>query len=144
MSAADIGVLVADKQESTAKPTTNRYDVFHEIKKVCSDNVRGGRFCASDIKSNGSAVASHSLPKELGLHIDGIGEISLPISGNNSETIKSNSWELDDEKTYQIESDKVQIQNPEWETELDNLVRTVAYKLGVNPTDLSADLDVLL
>ena len=159
MSTADIGVLVADKQESTAPPTTtNRYDVFHEIKKLCSDNVRGGRFCASDIISNGSAVASHSrscasnvshsLPnKQLGLHISGIGEISLPISSRQGKVIKSNSWEIKNDsykKVFQVEPEDITIQNPKWEAALNSLVDRVAYKLGVSPMDLSAELDMLL
>ena len=138
-TAADIGVLVGDHQESTAT-TTTRFDVFQEIKNLCNDNVRGGSPCASS--------RSPSLPdKQLGLHISGIGEISLPISSRQGKAIKSTCWEIKNDsykKVFQVEPEDITIQNPKWEAALDSLVETVAYKLGVSPMALTADLDMCL
>ena len=140
MSAADIGVLVGDQQDTAATTTTNRFDVFQEIKNLCSDNVRGGSPCASNV--------SHSLPnKQIGLQIKGIGEISLPISSRQGKVIKSTCWEVKNDsykKVFQVEPEDITIQNRKWETALDSLVESVAYKLGVSPMDLSAELDMLL
>ena len=142
MSTADIGVLVGDQQDAAATTTTTtRFDVFQEIEKLkCSDDcVRGGSPCAANI--------SHSLPnKQLGLQISGIGEISLPISSRQGKAI-TNAWEIKNDsykKVFQVEPEDITIQNPKWETALDSLVETVAYKLGVSPMDLSAELDMLL
>ena len=140
MSAADIGVLVVDQQDSAATTTTRtRFDVFQEIKKLNDNCIRGGSPCASNV--------SHSLPnKRLGLQISGIGEISLPISSRQGKAI-TNAWEIKNDsykKVFQVEPEDITIQNPKWETALDSLVETVAYKLGVSPMDLSAELDMLL
>jgi len=140
MSTADVGVLIGDQQDAAATTTTTRFDVFQEIEKCSSNCVRGGSSCASNV--------SHSLPnKQLGLHISGIGEISLPISSRQGKAIKSNYWEIKNDsynKIFQVEPEDITIQNPKWETALDSLVETVAYKLGVSPMALTADLDMCL
>jgi len=140
MSAADIGVLVGDQQDAAAPTKTTRFDVFQEINKLNDNCIRGGSPCASNV--------SHSLPnKQLGLHISGIGEISLPISSRQGKAIKSTCWQIKNDsynKIFQVEPEDITIQNPKWETALDSLVETVAYKLGVSPMDLSAELDMLL
>jgi len=140
MSDADIGVLTGDQQDEAATTATTRFDVFQEIEKCNNNCIRGGSPCAANV--------SHSLPnKQLGLHISGIGEISLPISSRQGKAIKSNSWEIKNDsynKIFQVEPEDITIQNPKWEAALNSLVKTVAYKLGVSPMDLSVELDMLL
>jgi len=45
---------------------------------------------------------------------------------------------------YQVEEHSIDIQNPLWDSSLSNLIKTVAFKLGIRPDDLSAKLDMLL
>lgn len=45
---------------------------------------------------------------------------------------------------YQVEEHSIDIQNPVWDASLTKLVRTVAFKFGIRPDDLSAKLDMLL
>ena len=45
---------------------------------------------------------------------------------------------------YQVEAHSIDIQNPFWDASLSKLVKTVAFKLGIHPDDLSAKLDMLL
>lgn len=48
-------------------------------------------------------------------------------------------------KVFQIDTQQLhKFKNPNWEVALEKLVTTVAYKLGVNPCYLTAQLDMLL
>ena len=88
-----------------------------------------------------------ALPSLLGLHITDVGKISLPLSDDNKEAIKAKAQLIDDDKynnIFQIEPDKVTIKNPAYDIALQKLVKHVAYKLGVNPSNISANLEMLL
>jgi hypothetical protein len=45
---------------------------------------------------------------------------------------------------YQVEERSIAIENPVWDSSLTKLLKTVAFKLGICPDDLSAKLDMLL
>ena len=81
--------------------------------------------------------------------MNGVGDLPLPLTDYQAKTLKSNknTTKIDNgtyHKTYSINSKLIRIKNPTWEASLDKLVKTVAYKLGVNPSKLSAELHSLL
>jgi hypothetical protein len=62
--------------------------------------------------------------------------IIIPPSLDNINTVFTN--------VYQVEEHSIDIQNPIWDASLSKLVKTVAFKLGIRPADLTAKLDMLL
>ena len=106
-----------------------------------------GSCCASD-KADGTTLTP-ALPTTLGLRVTGVGDLPLPLSDWHAKTLKSNinTVEINNgsyHKAYTVDSKRVCIKNPVWKSSLEKLVQTVAYKLGVDPTKLTAELQSLL
>ena len=144
---ADIGILSANRQggDDTApsggyneEEPTCRHDVYEALH---STSYRGS--CCTADKADGTTTAP-ALPSAPGLRINGVGDVSLPINDVHAKEIKAKAWRIKDEsfhKVYQIEPQKMRIQNPTWAASIEKLVEAVAYKLGVCPSSLSAELD---
>ena len=147
-SNADIGILA---NEPRPRPN-NDGSTFHEPQIITSrtDVYESmaqttefcGNCCYADI-ADGSTT-SPALPPIIGLRISGVlGNVPLPLAGDHADKIKS---AIINEKNggkkfgsvYEIEANKIKIQNPQWGKSLGELLRTVAFKLGVNPRHLSA------
>eukprot|EP00986_Skeletonema_menzelii_P006158 scaffold2330_cov136-Skeletonema_menzelii.AAC.9 len=149
-NAADIGILAQNQSNSDDASSmseeeeifTSRFDVyecFEEGIEFC------GNCCYADI-ADGS-TASPALPPIVGLRISGVGNVPLPITDYHGNEIKKRAI-IDDEETssgvYEIEAEKIKILNPQWHESFKKLVETVAFKLGVDPSYLTAELDGLL
>ena len=81
--------------------------------------------------------------------MNGVGDLPLPLSdwhakllkqNHNTEKINNGSFH----KTYSVDSKRVRIKNPNWDASIQKLVQTCAYKLGVDPAKLTAELHSLL
>ena len=129
-----------DDPEAEEEPST-RWDIFNAL-----NNAKIlGSCCASD-KADGTTTTP-ALPALPGLKINGIGNIPLPISDGHANAIKANARKIKDKsykKVYEVDPGKVQIQNPMWKKSVDELLLTVAYKLGIDPRQLTRQLDMLL
>ena len=106
-----------------------------------------GSCCASD-RADGTTTTP-ALPTTLGLRIDRVGDLPLPLSDFHARVLKSNrnSREIKEDsyhRVHSVASKRIHIHNPAWEKARNELVRTVAFKLGVLPDHLSAKLDMLL
>jgi len=150
---ADVGILgqnndqdgaeeksdVEDKDQGPAIAT--RLDVYNALensKFIGSSSIAG--------KADGTKTIP-ALPPMSGLFIHDIGRVSLPITPSQAKTLKANSWKTNDDvftNIYQVEERSIDIQNPLWDSSLSKLIKTVAFKLGIRPDDLSAKLDMLL
>jgi len=124
---ADIGILNNDDEggEEERPRVSSRFDVYNAL---TSAEHRGG--CYSSDRADGTTT-SPALPSLLGLHIDGVGKLSLPLSNDNKEAIKAKAQLIDVDKynnIFQIEPDKVTIKNPAYDVALQKLVKHVAYK----------------
>jgi len=140
---ADIGILNNDDEggEEERPRVSSRFDVYNAL---TSAEHRGG--CYSSDRADGTTTPP-ALPSLLGLHIDGVGKLSLPLSDDNNKAIKEKAQLIEDDKynnIFQIQSDDVTIKNPAYDVALQKLVKHVAYKLGVNPSNISANLEMLL
>ena len=150
VDAADVGILSADAADDDSSATNDddsefscRWDVFSSLHYA---NYTGS-CCASD-KADGSALTP-ALPTTLGLRITGVGDIPLPISDGHAKALKSNAntQKINDDfyhNIYSVQSRRIRIKNPEWEESLAKLVKCVAFKLGVDPDHLVAELNTLL
>lgn len=140
---ADIGILNADLQEGGSAANdndapTSRWDVY---KAIHSTDHCGS--CSAADKCDGTTTTP-TLPSTLGLRVNGIGDLPLPISDSHAKALKTNAWKIKDDsfhKVYQVEPQKMKIENPVWDTSLAKLLKTAAYKMGVHPGHLSAELD---
>ena len=143
-NAADVGILANEPRPnnnnngSTFEPEiiTSRRDVYGTM---AESTAFCGNCSYADI-ADGSTT-SPALPPIIGLRINGVGNIALPISDHHGEEIKKraiNNEEHTSRGVYEIGADKIKIQNPQWGKSLGELLRTVAFKLGVNPRHLSA------
>eukprot|EP00984_Skeletonema_dohrnii_P031302 scaffold23612_cov159-Skeletonema_dohrnii-CCMP3373.AAC.2 len=149
---ADIGILAQQPRlNNDGSPTllegpeimTSRRDVYESISTAYEYGTsHWGNCCYADI-ADGSTV-SPPLPSTVGLRISGVGNVPLPILGHQANKIKSMSTTNGGGPVFEIEADEVKIQNPQWEASLEKLVETVAYKLGVLPSYLSAEFDKLV
>eukprot|EP00984_Skeletonema_dohrnii_P019249 scaffold9166_cov123-Skeletonema_dohrnii-CCMP3373.AAC.3 len=147
-NAADIGILAQnqpnsdDASSASEEPEfTSRFDVYESIEygtNLC------GNCCYADI-ADGSTT-SPALPSIVGLRISGVGNVPLPISDHHGNEIKKRATykKEDSGEVYGIEANKIKILNPQWDESLKKLVETVAYKLGVNPSHLTAALGGLI
>ena len=125
---------------------------MHDNDIIFTDGALGyanytGSCCAAD-KADGSTLTP-ALPTTLGLRVNGVGDLPLPLSdwhakllkqNRNTEKINNSSFH----KTYSVDSKRVRIKNPNWDASLQKLVQTCAYKLGVDPAKLTAELHSLL
>jgi hypothetical protein len=121
------------------------YDVH--IGLQCAHYNWAGSCCASD-RADGTTTTP-ALPTTLGLRIDGVGDLPLPLSDFHARVLKSdrNSCEIKEEsyhRVHSVASKRIHIHNPAWEKARIQLVRTVAHKLGLRPDRLSAELNMLL
>lgn len=146
---ASIAVAVdndTNNDDDTLDLSTSLYDVHVNLQYVTSWSGAGS-CCASD-RADGTTTTP-ALPSTLGLRIDRVGDLPLPLSDFHAKLIKSNrnSREIE-EKTHHgvhsVPSKRIHIHNPAWKVALEQMVRTVAYKLGVAPKFLSAELKMLL
>eukprot|EP00984_Skeletonema_dohrnii_P014960 scaffold6403_cov128-Skeletonema_dohrnii-CCMP3373.AAC.11 len=155
----DIGILARNQPisnnngEALEEPviTTSRRDVYDSIAQGF-DNC--GNCCYEDI-ADGSTT-SPAMPSTIGLRISGWGNVSLPIVDEQASKLKSVATHAagskkkggDGEKknvpVYEIGASKIKVQNPQFNESMGNLLDTVAYKLGVSLTFLSAKLDKLV
>jgi len=146
--AADVGILAQNQSDSDDASSvsegpkfTRRWDVYKNILQYGTEYC--GNCCYADI-ADGSTT-SPALPSTVGLRISGVGNVPLPISDDHGNEIKKRapSEEEDNNGVYEIEASKIKIQNPQWDNSFKQLLTTVAYKLGVNPSKLTAELDGL-
>jgi len=131
-----------DDENSYVEPSS-LYDVYSSLNYA---NYTGS-CCASD-KADGTTLTP-ALPTTLGLRVNGVGDLPLPLSDWHAKTLKSNRNTIKINngtyhKSYTVDSNRIRIKNPTWTASLEKLVKTVAYKLGVNPSKLSAELHSLL
>ena len=131
-----------DDENSYVEPSS-LYDVYSSLNYA---NYTGS-CCASD-KADGTTLTP-ALPTTLGLRVNGVGDLPLPLSDWHAKTLKSNrnTVKINNgtyHKSYTVDSNRIRIKNPTWEASLEKLVKTVAYKLGVDPSKLSAELHSLL
>mmetsp|Transcript_1641 Transcript_1641/g.2638 ORF Transcript_1641/g.2638 Transcript_1641/m.2638 type:complete len:913 (-) Transcript_1641:79-2817(-) len=145
---ADVGILAQNQSDSDDASSvsegpkfTRRWDVYKNILQYGTEYC--GNCCYADI-ADGSTT-SPALPSTVGLRISGVGNVPLPISDDHGNEIKKRapSEEEDNNGVYEIEASKIKIQNPQWDNSFKQLLTTVAYKLGVNPSKLTAELDGL-
>eukprot|EP00984_Skeletonema_dohrnii_P014955 scaffold6403_cov128-Skeletonema_dohrnii-CCMP3373.AAC.6 len=112
-------------------------NLLHDLIPFC------GNCCYADI-ADGSTT-SPALPSTVGLRISGVGNVPLPISDHHVSEIKKRAIKKEGHgEVYGIDANKIKILNPKWDESLKKLVETVAYKLGVNPSHLTAELDGLM
>jgi hypothetical protein len=132
-----------DTEEEDDGPTT-----LSDLMEVLNEIDTPGSTCA--------AGPAKDLPPLPGLHIEGVGDIPLPISdvqaklladiaeqaphGKGMETIVDTSVR----NTLQVDPTKVTIQNPAWGPSLQKLVDQAAEALGVSPSLVRAELYKLL
>eukprot|EP00984_Skeletonema_dohrnii_P030579 scaffold22177_cov90-Skeletonema_dohrnii-CCMP3373.AAC.1 len=130
---------VEDKNEGPV--IASRLDVYNALenaKFIGSSSFAG--------KADGTKTIPALTPTP-GLFIHDIGRVSLPITPSQANTLKANSWKTNDDvftNIYQVEEHSIDIQNPLWDSSISKLIKTVAFKLGIHPDDLSAKLDMLL
>eukprot|EP00985_Skeletonema_marinoi_P002535 scaffold1048_cov135-Skeletonema_marinoi.AAC.6 len=143
-AAADVGILAQNEHSDDASSMdeksvwSKRWDVYQSIEY---GNDYCGNCCYADI-ADGSTT-SPALPPIIGLSISGMGNVSLPVVDEQVSKIKSRSTSGEGGK-YEIEANKIKILNPQWDKSLKKLVQNVAYKLGVNPSYLTAELEELI
>lgn len=153
-AAADIGILAnnnsnnsnsddaSSESSSSLDPITSRWDVYESIEY---GTEHCGNCCYSDI-ADGSTT-SPALPPIIGLRISGVGKgnnnIPLPITDEHADKIKAKATKKKG-AVYGVDADKIKIQNPQWGAALEKLCETVAYKLGVSPMYLTAELGGLM
>jgi hypothetical protein len=106
-----------------------------------------GSCCASD-RADGTTTTP-ALPTTLGLRIDRVGDLPLPLSEFHARVLKSNrnSSEIEDDsyhRVHSVASKRIHVHNPAWEKARSQLVRAVAFKLGRHPDYLTAKLEMLL
>ena len=109
------------------------------------------------IQGNGSFVTSGTANLTLpGLHVEGIGEISLPLStdqakelsrvatkapfGKGSKTITDTTVR----SAWQIDADDIHFENPAWKSALKKLQKTIQAGLGIEGTPINLSLYKLL
>jgi len=132
-----------EEDENSYVEPSSLYDVYSSLNYA---NYTGS-CCASD-KADGTTLTP-ALPTTLGLRVNGVGDLPLPLSDWHAKTLKSNrnTVKINNgtyHKSYTVDSNRIRIKNPTWTVSLEKLVKTVAYKLGVNPSKLSAELHSLL
>ncbi len=147
---ADVGIL-ANNGSRPIGSTANEPEIITSRSDVYGSMAQGieycGNCCHADI-ADGSTT-SPALPPIIGLRVSGVGNIPLPISDDHAERIKSG---ITNEKNggekmnslYEIGADKIKIDNPQWDESIGELLETVGYKLGVNPSHLSARPEKLM
>ena len=144
----DLGVLDATAASGRDTSKVEEYPSSRGEIWECLEYINyTGSCCASD-KADGTTLTP-ALPTTLGLRVTGVGDLALPLSDWHAKTLKSNinTVEINNgsyHKAYTVDSKRVRIKNPVWKSSLEKLVQTVAYKLGVDPTKLTAELQSLL
>lgn len=92
------------------------YNVHLSLERAQFHDV--GSFCASD-RADGTTMTP-ALPTMLGLRIDSVGNLPLPLSEFHARSLKSNrnSREIEDElyhRVHSVASNRIHIHNPAWE-----------------------------
>ena len=98
-----------------------RWDVYESL----SYANYAGSCCIAD-KADGTTLTP-ALPTTLGLRVNGVGDLPLPLSEWHAKALKSyrNTQKIEDgswHKTYCVESERIRIKNPSWEESLKKLV----------------------
>ncbi len=144
VAVADIGILANEPHPNGStvnepvEIVTSRIDVYGSM---ADGTEYCGNCCYADI-ADGSTT-SPALPPIIGLRISGVGNVPLPISDDHAGKIKSGITNAKNggkriNSLYEIGADKIKIDNPQWDDSIGELLTTVGYKLGVNPSYLSA------
>ena len=119
-----------------------------ELMEVLTEVDTPGSTCA--------AGPASCLPSVPGLHVEGVGDIPLPISDAQAKLLASVSEQAPHGKgmetivdksvrnTLQVDPSKITIQNPAWDPCLKKLVHQAAESLGVSPSLVKAELYKLL
>ncbi|KAL9191418.1 hypothetical protein ACHAXT_001124 [Thalassiosira profunda] len=151
LAGADLGILGGISQNNDeaddAQPSTSTRERVYEA--LLEANLKGS-FCAGG-PADGTTTAP-ALPTTLGLRITGLGlpsggDVPLPVTDALLKTIKAKATKVADKSfrnVYEVDRKKIRIQNPAWEASVAKLVQHCAYKLGVHPNNLMAELDRLL
>ena len=91
-----------------------------------------------------------------GLHVQGLGDIGLPLSARDANALKVISHQapfskgsetvIDTSvrKTHEINADQLRICNPAWHVFLDSILKIVIAELGIASNNIKADLYKLL
>ena len=137
------------KKKETAKeeeeePTSSLTELWEELSEIDTP----GYTCAA-----GPVSCPPAIP---GLHVEGVGDIPLPICdaqvkmlssvaeqaphGKGMETIVDTALR----NTLQVDPSKVTMKNPTWKASLDKVVQWAAEALGVSPNLVNAELYKLL
>lgn len=132
-----------DDEEEKEEPIT-----LEDLMMFLNDLDAPGSTCAA-----GPATVLPSIPK---LHVEGVGDISLPITkeqakllaavavqaphGKGMETIVDTSVR----NTLQIDPSKVSFKDPDWDYSIEILAEQAAEDLGVNPSLVRAEVYKLL
>ncbi|KAK4691884.1 hypothetical protein P7C71_g5213, partial [Lecanoromycetidae sp. Uapishka_2] len=102
------------------------------------------RYCLADVKYVGSFTASQGCQKTVdpGLHINGVGNIRLPLGVDDAEAItkactqapfgRGSETVIDVEfrNTKELNPDQFRLRNPAWEQELQHIVARLGKILG--------------
>ena len=111
-----------DDNSSYSVEPSSLYDVYSSLRYA---NYTGS-CCASD-KADGTTLTP-ALPTTLGLRVNGVGDLPLPLSDWHAKTLKSNrnTVKINNgsyHKAYTIDSARLRIKNPVWKASLEKLVQ---------------------
>jgi hypothetical protein len=99
-SQADVGILRQKKEdddddmlqpdgENVKKTTSSRLDVYNALQNA--------KFVGSSYYTGKARGSIGALPSAPGLFVHDIGRISLPITTEQSKSLKANSWKTNDD-----------------------------------------------
>ncbi len=94
-SQADVGILRQKKEDVIVQPdenvktTTSRLDVYNALQNA--------KFVGSSYYTGKARGSIGALPSAPGLFVHDIGRISLPITTEQSRSLKANSWKTNDD-----------------------------------------------
>lgn len=93
---ADVGILRQKKDDDdtlqpdeNAKTTSSRLDVYNALQNA--------KFVGSSYYTGKARGSIGALPSAPGLFVHDIGRISLPITNEQSKSLKRNSWKTNDD-----------------------------------------------
>ncbi|EJK54632.1 hypothetical protein THAOC_25723 [Thalassiosira oceanica] len=144
----DLGILDARQLSEAEEDEGPENSTRNDITAALASATLAGSFCSSH-KADGTSNLTPALPSLAGLCITSIGDVPLPLLPQQEKRIKSSkvSQLLNDEcwqNTWSIDASKLTSKNPSWEASVEDLVKSVAYKFGIRPNDLRADMNMLL
>lgn len=127
-------IIEKDALKSTNEVAASTESPILRLKKLLKNTLISG----SDSVS-GEAV---ELPAHIGLNIKDIGLISLPlVEQQASELIQKSTI---NENIYKLDSKYIQIQHPDWNQQLNKLVKRISNDLGYSNSKVDFKLDHLV